>query len=94
MSEKTQLNLENFPVCNSRKHALPIPGIKSRLCSSIILSYQGRAKEVIQLAILVSNDSRAFIITQDCLRGFLINKHTNNDSLLFDLQTSARFRAE
>ena len=86
--------IANFPVDVELKHSLPIPQLTSRLSTSVILSFLGRSKPVIMFALTLNRKSRAFIITQGCIPGFLQPNHDNIDSLLFELQTSESFRKE
>ena len=44
--------------------------------------------------LVLRNSSRAFIITQGGLQGFLLNCHNNSASWLYELQLSAQFRKE
>ena len=61
---------------DSLRHSLPVPGIKSRLATSIALSYFCRRKNVIKLLLTLSRKGRAFIISQIGLPGFLVEKKT------------------
>ena len=46
------------------------------------------------MAIVLSKSSRAYILTQNYLKGFLLERHENIMSWLFDLKTSPQFRSE
>ena len=65
---------------DSLRHALPVPEIKSRLATSIALSYFCRRKNVIKLLLTLSRKGRAFIISQIGLPGFLVD--TTNERIL------------
>ena len=86
--------MSRFSVKKSRRHDLVIPTLKSRLATAVIFGFQGLAKEVIVTLILLGNSSRAFIITQEGLRGFLNTTYSHSDSWLFEFQTSLKFREQ
>ena len=75
------------------KDSLPIPGIKSRLSSAIILSFYSRRKKVVSLMLVLSRESRAYIISQEGLPGFLVEKYNSLSELMrneFKLKNFAR----
>ena len=75
-------------------NALPIPNLKSRLSTSIIFSYQDRRKAVVKLLLILCHSGRAFVITQDGLKGFLMTNHDNIASWLIELRLSRTFRKQ
>ena len=87
-------NFDEFPVEQERRRALPLNKLRSRLPTAIIFGFHGRKKQVIKMLLVLSNSSRAFIITQGGLRGFLLAHHNNSASWLYELQLSAKFRTE
>ena len=64
------------------KDSLPIPGIKSRLSSAIVLSFYSRRKKVVTLMLVLSRESRAYIISQEGLPGFLVEKYRGLSELM------------
>ena len=68
--------------------------IPSRLSTAVIFSFKGRKKPVIKMLLILSKSSRAFIITQGGLPGFLLNHHNNSASCLYEIFPSAHFRKE
>ena len=57
----------------SQKDELPFPGLESRNASAIIFSFYSTKKDVIKKCLVLSKSSRAFIISQKGLAGFLID---------------------
>ena len=87
-----QINyLDSLPVESSFAHSLPIPAIMSRHACAIIFSFHSRRKEVIKLLLTISKSARAYIITQNGLRGFLLDSHINSMSWIDELRTSHSF---
>ena len=66
------------------KHALPFKGLDSRHASAVICKHYGRRKDVIIMNLLMNRSSRAFIISQNGLEGFVDLKHDNFDSWLYE----------
>ena len=83
--------LSQFKVRPQARHSLPFPDLSSRICSSIICSQLGLAKEAIKLNLILSKESREFIITQQGLQGFLLRVHDNFDSLFYEFKISREF---
>ena len=77
------VSLKQFRVDKSLKDSLPFPGLKSRLCSAIVLSYLNKKKKVIALINVLSRGGRAYILSQGGLNGFLTPRYDNLSSLLF-----------
>ena len=65
--------------------------LPSRLCTSIIFSFQGLSKSVIILNLVMCKASHDFIITQEGLKGFLNRVHDNFKSLFYELKVSKDF---
>ena len=86
--------LSELKVNRDLTHSLPFGELKSRLCIAIILGHLARKKQVIKLMLILNKSSRAFIITQDGLPGFLIPNHDNKQSFFFELENYADFRNE
>ena len=61
-----------FPVKKKDRHCLPTQRIKSRLCTAEIWSFFGLKKEVIKMLLVLGKSSRAFIVTQEGLKGFCL----------------------
>ena len=74
--------ITDLKVDRSRVHSLPIPHLPSRLASATIWSFQGVKRDVIVLLILMSRSSRAYIITQEGLPGFLPTEYASFHDLL------------
>ena len=55
------------------KHALPLPFLESRHVSAKIFGMLDTKKKSISILLLLSKSSRAFVITQKGLPGFLID---------------------
>ena len=88
MDESIQAQFEKLiPLKDKDRHSLPFPMLKSRISTSIILSFAGRRKVVIKLSILLSKASRSFITSQLGLPGFLLPAHVNFASFFFELQS-------
>ena len=81
-------HLAQFRVNQSDRHDLPFPRLKSRLASSIVLGYHGCRSTVVSLSIRLSKSSRAYILTQECLPGFVLPKHETLTSCLYELKMS------
>ena len=86
------LNQSNFTVLPEYRKALPFSKIRSRLPTAIILSLYGRKIKVIRVMLTVSKSSHAFIVTQDFLKGFLLNSHCNSASWFYEYELSAKYR--
>ena len=84
--------IASYAVNQSQRHDLPFPAIISRLVTSIILGFNGCRNMVVSLSIRLSKKSRAFIISQNCLPGFISEKHHNIKSWLYEFQMSEKFR--
>ena len=89
---KKKRRIASYTVNQSQRHDLPFPGIKSRLVASIILGFDGCRNMVVSLSIRLSKSSRAFIISQNCLPGFIFQKHHNITSWLYEFKMSEKFR--
>ena len=88
MDESIQTQFEKLiPLEQKDRHRLPFPMLKSRISTSIILSFAGRRKAVIKLSIRLSKASRSFIASQLGLPGFLLPTHDNFASFYFELRT-------
>ena len=61
--QQSKRAFKNLKFETSLKDSLPIPGIKSRLSSAIVLSFYSRRKKVISLVLVLSRASRAYIIS-------------------------------
>ena len=83
-----------FSIRNSDGMDLPFPTLKSRLASTIVLSFQGTSKEVIQLTLILSRKSRNFIISQGGLKGFLVKRRTSPSLLLKEFRHSVHLRSK
>ena len=77
------VSLKQFKVDKSLKDSLPFSGLKSRLCSAIVLSFLNKKKKVIALINVLSRGSRAYILSQGGLNGFLTARYDTLSSLLF-----------
>ena len=77
------VDIRQFKVDKSLKDALPIPGIKSRICSAIIFGYLNKKKKVIAIVNVLNKSGRAYIVTQIGLPGFLTPHYPNLASLMF-----------
>ena len=89
---KEKRSVASYVVNQSQRHDLPFPAIKSRLVTSIILGFNGCRNMVVSLSIRLSKSSRAFIISQNCLPGFIFQKHHNITSWLYEFKMSEKFR--
>ena len=85
---------DNFYVEPDWYHALPFHLLKSRISTAIVLSYYDTKKKAVKMTMVLSKSSRAYIITQGYLQGFLLERHENVMSWLFDLKTVPQFREE
>ena len=81
----------DLPVEPHRRANLPWTRLKSRLSTAIICTFWGRRKPVIVTMLTLNKSGRAYIITQEGLRGFLVNRHDNLNSWIFELQMSRDF---
>ena len=81
--QQPKLAFKNLKIEKKLKDSLPIPGIKSRLSSAIVLSFYSRRKKVISLVLVLSRASRAYIISQEGLPGFLVEKYSTLSQLMF-----------
>ena len=79
-------SFDRLKVSDEMKSALPVPKLNSRNVIAYILSYYGRKLEVYKLTLGLSKSSRAFIITQNGLQGFL------KPSWLIEIEKSFVFR--
>ena len=66
--------IQDIKIPDILRHSLPFPGLKSRYASAIICSSFGRSKFTIKIFLMLSKESRAYIITQEGLPGFLCQK--------------------
>ena len=94
MEVKLNLNFNDFPVEQQHKKDLPLNKLRSRLVTAVIFGLHGRKIKVIKMLLTLSKSSRAFIITQNGLKGFLSEHHNNRFSWFYELQLSAQFRRE
>ena len=76
--------IEDFPIDNAHRHDLPFPGLPSRISTAILLCFKGLKVEVIKKMLVLSKRGRVFIITQHGLSGFLLSRHNNCLSWIFD----------
>ena len=53
------------------RHLLPFPYILSRLPTALILQFYGLRSEVCQILQVLSHTSRAYIVNEDGLKGFI-----------------------
>ena len=84
-----------FIVETKLRHKLPSDRIPSRLSHAQIWALLKVKKEVIKTLLLLSTSSRAFIITQNGLQGFVQDYHDVHHSpseWIADLTCSATFR--
>ena len=65
------------------RNSLPFPGLKSRLASAIVLSFHGIRRKVVKIVITLNKASRAYMLSQDCLPGFLIEQYPSFESQIF-----------
>ena len=54
---------EELIIDEKRRHDLPFKAIKSRVATAIMMSYRDVKKHVVMTLLLLSNSSRAFIIS-------------------------------
>ena len=86
------LAFDDLKVERSLKDSLPIPRLRSRLASAIVLSFHGRKKKVIKDVLVLSRASHAYIISQEGLPGFLMPKYDTLTSLMFsEFEMTRRF---
>ena len=86
---------DQLPVSAGLIHSLPFPSIKSRLCTAYIWTHFDIRKRAVAVLIKLSRSSRAFIITQQGLPGFLLSHFDNIQSFeFFAIGMPAQFRAE
>ena len=64
---------EDLTVSPEFTHALPLPCLESRHVSAKIFGMLNTKKKSISILLLLSKSSRAFVITQKGLPGFLID---------------------
>ena len=90
--------IEDFPIDNAHRHDLPFPGLPSRISTAILLCFKGLKVEVIKKMLVLSKRGRVFIITQHGLSGFLLSRHNNCKSWIFDciltdsVESDARYK--
>ena len=85
---ETHLNsIDDFIVEPKLRHCLVTQRIPSRLSHALIWEKFGLKKETTRILILLSRESRAFILTQK-LDGFLFVRHDCSASWLFDFESS------
>ena len=88
-------SFDQFSVEQELIHSLPFPSIKSRLCTAYICTHFDIRKRAVVVLIKLSKSSRAFIITQNGLPGFLLHQFDNTPSFVFyAVGKPAQFRAE
>ena len=68
----TSTNNTKLAVKQTQRHALPFPRIRSRLATAIILGFDGCRAMVVSRSIRLSKSSRAYIISQQYLPGFVL----------------------
>ena len=85
MSKSVQEIFEQFPVEKAFRSKLPFHLLKSRLSSTIVFSMLARKKDATIIAIVLCKSSRAYIITQSGLKGFLLTEHDNGASYAYEL---------
>ena len=76
----------------NQRHSLPFPGLRSRHATAIILGFDSCRNMVVSRAIRLSKLSRAYILSQEYLPGFLEKQHDTLSSWLLDFKLSERFR--
>ena len=81
---KTARNLEDLHFNQSLRNSLPSDLLKSRLCTALVLTGFGLQKKVVKVFLKLSKRSRAFIISQAGLPGFLLTRHDNILSFMHD----------
>ena len=89
--------IQEIKIPNSLRHSLPFPRIKSRLASAIICSSFARKKYTIKVLIMLNKESRAYIISQDGLPGFLCQKQQSSNFeylMTSELQITCNFESE
>ena len=84
---RVERRFSNFPVKKKERHALPTQRIPSRLCHAEIWSLYGLKKEVSITLIKLSKASRAFIISQEGLKGFCLHHFDAGESFNFYWKT-------
>ena len=83
---------EDLVVDEQLIHSYPIPGLKSRLSSAVIFSYLGLKKDVSRIVMVLSRRSRAYMITQGFLAGFLSLNYENLTSMMLtELKMTVKF---
>ena len=83
---------EEIFVDPSLRHGLPSDRIKSRLSHAKIWELYGIKKDTIRTLIILSRNSRAFVLTQRLtLDGFLIDYHVCIASWFFEFQFYTQF---
>ena len=73
--KETVVQFDKLVVDPKLKHQLVTDRLKSRHATAIIFGYLGVRRVVLKLLLTLNNNSRAFIITQDGLPGFLFHVH-------------------
>ena len=94
MGNGESVAFDELTIRPEQRHLLPFDKIKSRLSTATILSFKDRKKHVIILCLTLSQSSRAYIISQEGLPGFLFKNHTCIGSFLKELSWSVTFRNE
>ena len=79
---ETVRKLDDLHVKPSLRHSLPSDLIKSRLSTALVWSAFGLQKKVVVVLMVLSKRSRAFVISQRGLPGFLVTRHDNIASLM------------
>ena len=83
-----------MPVDELLKSALPIPNLASRGASAIIFGFYERRKEGIKTLLLLGKKSRAYVITQDGCRGFLLGYYCNSVSWLYGMKMLETYKTK
>ena len=73
-----------FPVDKELVHCLPFPGLPSRLATALVLGLDDRWKTAVKKTMVLSKGARAFIITQDGCKGFILYEHVNSASWFYE----------
>ena len=73
------------------QHGKPFPSLISNIVTSTILSFYGRRTYVVQLLQNLNHQSRAYIVAQEGLPGFLVVRQTNMRSWMLELLSKNQF---
>ena len=76
--------LADCPHIAAHRHDLPFPGLPSRISTAICLSFDDLSTNVIKKMMVLSKRGRVYIITQNGLSGFLMKRHDNCLSWIYD----------